>query len=59
MNNGYSTVGCGKGIGSLLFYHSYLILVDIIFLNLFIAIILQGFEDTTRKESRLFNNDTL
>ena len=33
--------------------------MNLIFLNLFIAIILQGFEDTQRKDTRLFNNDSL
>ena len=33
--------------------------VNLIFLNLFIAIILQGFDDTNAKEQRLFKLETL
>ena len=33
--------------------------MNLIFLNLFIAIILQGFEDTQNKDNRLFNQQTL
>ncbi len=32
--------------------------MKLIFLNLFIAIILQGFDDTNQRENKLFNNDT-
>lgn len=34
--------GCGKSLSAYLFYLSFLLFVTLIFLNLFIAIILQG-----------------
>jgi len=46
MANGAMPVGCGIGAAAHLFYYSYILFVNLIFLNLFIAIILQGFEDT-------------
>lgn len=41
--NGYKTVGCGAGFEGILFFFSYFLFVNLIFLNLFIAIILEGF----------------
>ena len=38
-------VGCGANGSAYLFFYSYILLVNLIFLNLFIAIILQGFDD--------------
>jgi hypothetical protein len=42
--NGGVTNGCGTYWGAVLFFVTYEVLVTFIFLNLFIAIILQGFE---------------
>lgn len=44
VENGFETTGCGAPIGYF-FFCSYILVVPLIFLNLFIAIILQGFED--------------
>ncbi len=38
-------VGCGVS-AALLFFLAYILVVRLIFLNLFIAIILQGFDDS-------------
>ncbi len=43
--NGSETLGCGGNTEALFFYYSYYLLVNLILLKLFIAIILQGFED--------------
>jgi hypothetical protein len=48
--------GCGTNIGYF-FCMSFILFVTLIFLNLFIAIILQGFADINDKEN-LFLNDT-
>ena len=57
---GNTTVGCGANqAATLLFFYSYFLFVNLIFLNLFIAIILQGFEDTQNKDNRLFNQQSL
>lgn len=39
------------------YFISYRIVVEMIFLNLFIAIILQGFDDTNKQENSVLNND--
>jgi len=59
VNNGYETIGCGNAWGAYLFFYSYYLLVALIFLNLFIAIILDGYQETRNKESRAFNQDCL
>ncbi|TNV87903.1 hypothetical protein FGO68_gene16047 [Halteria grandinella] len=55
----YSTVGCGKSYSGVLFFYSFYLFVNLIFLNLFIAIILQGFLETQLKDQRLFNAEML
>jgi len=54
-DNNYETVGCGRGFEGILFFFSFYLLVNLIFLNLFIAIILQGFQDTMVRDQRIFN----
>lgn len=49
-NNNYETIGCGNVNIAYIFMFSYLILLTLIFLNLFIAIILEGYFDTLDKE---------
>lgn len=44
--NGYQTTGCGSQAG-IIFFMTYFLMVPLIFLNLFIAIILEGFEQTS------------
>jgi len=51
------TVGCGVGLIGVFFFISFILIVTLIFLNLFIAIILQGFEDINDKEKKVLNND--
>jgi hypothetical protein len=53
------TVGCGTGFWGLLYFFSFILVVKLIFLNLFIAIILEGYNDTQIKDERLFNSDSL
>ena len=56
VNNGYQTIGCGNKPASLIIFFTYAIIIPLIFLNLFIAIILQGYEDMTKKHNNLFNS---
>jgi hypothetical protein len=46
VDNNFVTVGCGQRGQALLFFISYFFLVNLVFLNLFIAIILDGFAGT-------------
>lgn len=59
VDNGFQTVGCGIGFGGIVFFFSFYLLINLIFLNLFIAIILQGFQDTMVRDQRIFNQDLL
>lgn len=51
MDNGGEPNGCGSYWASLLFFLTYMIFVTFIFLNLFIAIILEGFSDTSEEKN--------
>jgi len=51
------TVGCGYRVIAYAFFTSYTFIVNLIFLQLFIAVILQGYDDTQVQEARLFNNE--
>ena len=55
--NGGRTIGCGDKIEAYLFFVSYMFVVNLVFLKLFIAIILQGYNNTQVQEKRLFNID--
>lgn len=46
-NNGFTTVGCGDFGTTLLYFYTYLLIIKLIFLNLFIAIILSAFGEVT------------
>lgn len=48
--NDNSTVGCGPGVSGVLYFWSFYIFVNLIFLNLFIAIVLTGFQETQIKD---------
>ena len=55
-NNGYETIGCGNYGAAMAIFSSFVVIVMMIFLNLFIAIIVQGYEDTTeRNKNKIFN----
>jgi hypothetical protein len=45
--NGKETNGCGYPTVALLYFVSFLLIVTLVFLNLFIAIILEGFGNTS------------
>ena len=52
-------VGCGSPLIGVLFFSSYLIVVTLIFLNLFIAIILNGYFETRDQSRKELNSDAL
>lgn len=54
---GKHAVGCGVPWAAL-FVVSFILIVMLIFLNLFVAVILQGFEETDQKNSKKFNAET-
>ena len=56
--NNFVTIGCGDQVGALVFFLTFVILVSLIFVSLFVAIILQAFEDTSEKDRQLFNQET-
>ena len=43
---------------AIVFFISFVIVVSLVFLNLFVAIILEGFSDTYQKDKKLFNLET-
>jgi hypothetical protein len=50
-------MGCTPRALAYAFFTSYYFIVALIFLQLFIAVILQGYDDTQVQEARLFNNE--
>lgn len=52
------TVGCGKIYGQI-FFTSFILIVQLIFLNLFIAIILQGFDFMNKKANMILKDEVL
>lgn len=44
-------------MSSFLFFVSFMFVVSLVFLKLFIAIILDGYSKTQEQDTRLFNND--
>lgn len=51
--------GCGAGTEGIIYFFSFYLIVNLIFLNLFIAIILDSFQETQLKDQRLFNQESL
>eukprot|EP00347_Sterkiella_histriomuscorum_P013804 403363301 len=54
---GYNTVGCGSFTFPIIYFYSYILVVQLIYLKLFIAIILQGFQDTTERDNKLLDQE--
>lgn len=47
-------MGCGADFAAVIYFYTYLVLVNLIFMNLFIAVILEGYEENKASENRLF-----
>lgn len=56
--NGGIPNGCGTGF-SIMFFVSFLLIVTFVFLNLFIAIILEGFATTNEAENLRIPDDVV
>jgi hypothetical protein len=58
VENNKDTIGCGKDYGQF-FFISFILIVQLIFLNLFIAIILQGFDFMNKKANMILKDEEL
>jgi hypothetical protein len=60
-DNNYHTIGCGPAAGGIdssrVFFVTFLILVQYILLNLFIAVVLQAFAESSEDENSPINQD--
>jgi voltage-dependent calcium channel L type alpha-1D len=54
---GYETVGCGNPMLATIYFNTFYLFGSMIFLNLFIGIVLQGFSDTNKIQAELFSKD--
>jgi uncharacterized membrane protein len=59
LDNDMETVGCGPQYVGILYLLSYFLLMSLIMLKLFIAVILQAYNEIKIKHSRLFNETML
>jgi hypothetical protein len=55
--NGMMTQGCGSGPSGIIFFIAYFLLVPLFFLDLFVAIILEGFEQTSKHANSLIQEE--
>lgn len=58
VKNGKEPISCGLGYTSIIFFVTFIVMVSMVFINLFVAIILEGFQDTNDKDKKLFNLET-
>ena len=58
LSDGMQTNGCGSTAG-IIYFMTFYFMVPLIFLNLFIAIILEGFEQTSKKESSAIQEEDM
>jgi hypothetical protein len=55
--NDEKTIGCGSKALAYSYFMSYLFIVNLIFLKIFIAVILEGYNSTQIQDGRLFNTE--
>ena len=55
--NDMNTVGCGNLEGARIYFVSFMFIVSLVFLKLFIGIIIEGYKNTQIQDERLFNNE--
>jgi hypothetical protein len=56
--NGMQTYGCGSPAG-IAFFFAYFLLVPLFFLDIFVAIIIEGFEQANEKANNLIQEEDL
>ncbi|TNV88168.1 hypothetical protein FGO68_gene5359 [Halteria grandinella] len=54
--NGRVTIGCSSKWSAIAYFVSFMFVIRLIFLKLFIALIIDGFTSTQNQDTRLFNN---
>jgi hypothetical protein len=59
VENGYVTNGCGNPYTSFSYFFTFTLLVTLIFMNLFIAIILESFENVNIHEDLKIKDEDL
>jgi len=59
VENNYQPVGCGLPYTAMIYMYSYILIVSVTFLNLFIAVILDGYFNTVEGEKQMFNSTKL
>jgi len=58
-NAGYKTVGCGNYWSAYVYFFSYMVVLTLLSLNLFIAVILNGYFETLDQHAQFLNPDML
>ena len=53
--NSFMTTGCGSQ-GGIMYFFSFFLIVSLVFLNIFIAIILEGYETTSKRLNSLVSD---
>ncbi len=56
VRNGKQTVGCGNTFAATLYIISFVVVIVIVFMKLFIAIVLQAFSETAGKDGKFMNS---
>lgn len=55
--NGYKTQGCGSPGAGMAFFMAYFLLIPLFFLDIFVAIIIEGFEQSSNKANNLIQEE--
>lgn len=58
-DNGFQSIGCGNFKTAVLYFYSFLLVVKLVFLNIFIAVILEGYETVQMQEQYTINSNLL
>ena len=56
---GRHTVGCGSGFFGVVYFYSFFLLMSLILLKLFIAIIIEAYDEVKHRENKLFSPDRI
>jgi Ion transport protein len=50
------TIGCGDSFFATVYFYSYIIIIGMVFMRLFIAIILQAFQEVAEKDNKFMSS---